>query len=102
MALSPDFPTSPYAILDPKIRWYPGAEADQAEIGKLIPPLVQKIREGVHEWRAAGYPGISQTSYSLLRHWFLEDHISMSPDGEINFQYYFAQREAVETAIWLL
>ena len=79
MALSPDFPTSPYAILDPKLRWYPGAEADQAEIGKLIPPLVQKIREGVHAWRAAGYPGISQTSYSLLRHWFLEDHISMTP-----------------------
>lgn len=101
MALSPNFPTSPYAILDPKLRWYPGAEADQAEIGKLIPPLVQKIREGVHEWRAAGYPGISQTSYSLLRHWFLEDHISMTPEGEMNFQYYFAQREAVETAIWL-
>ena len=35
MALSPDFPTSPYAILDPKLRWYPGAEADQSEIGKL-------------------------------------------------------------------
>lgn len=101
MALSSDFPTSPYAILDPKLRWYPGAETDQSEIGKLIPPLVQKIREGVHAWRAAGYPGISNTSYALLRHWFLEDHISSTPDGETNFQYYFAQREAVETAIWL-
>jgi type III restriction enzyme len=101
MALSPDFPTSPYAILDPKLRWYPGAETDEAEIGKLIPPLVQKIREGVHTWRLAGYPGISKTSYSLLSHWFLEDHISITPDGEVNFQYYFAQREAVETAIWL-
>lgn len=101
MALSADFPTSPYAILEPKVRWYPGAETSEADVGKLIPPLVQKIREGVHSWRDAGYPGISKTSYSLLRHWFLEDHILNSPEGEINFQYYFSQREAVETAIWL-
>jgi len=27
MALSPDFPESPYVILDPAIRWFPADEA---------------------------------------------------------------------------
>jgi type III restriction enzyme len=26
MALHPDFPTDPYTVLDPAIRWYPGDE----------------------------------------------------------------------------
>ena len=26
MALHPDFPKSPYAILDPEIRWFPADE----------------------------------------------------------------------------
>ena len=26
MALHPDFPTDPYVVLDPAIRWYPGDE----------------------------------------------------------------------------
>lgn len=101
MALSSDFPRDPYAILDPNIRWYPGVETDPEEVGKLLPPLVQKIREGVHAWRSAGYPGVSQTSQSLLRYWFTESHILSTSDGEIDFQYYFAQREAVEAAVWL-
>jgi len=27
MALHPDFPASPYAILDPGLRWFPADEA---------------------------------------------------------------------------
>jgi len=101
MALSVDFPKDPYAILDPSVRWYPGAETEASEVGKLIPPLVQKIRQGVHGWRLAGYPGISDTSKSLLNFWFSERHILSSLEGETEFKYYFAQREAVETAVWL-
>lgn len=101
MALSAEFPKDPYVILDPKVRWYPGAETDASEIGKLIPPLVQKIRHGVHDWRLAGYPGVSDTSRSLLNFWFSERHILNTLQGEAEFKYYFAQREAVETAIWL-
>jgi len=26
MALNPNYPTDPHAILDPSIRWYPGEE----------------------------------------------------------------------------
>ena len=32
MALHPDFPKSPYAILDPEIRWFP-ADEDLREKG---------------------------------------------------------------------
>lgn len=101
MAISPDFPKEPTAILSPTIRWYPGAESDETEVGKLIPPLVQKIRRGVHAWRESGYQGVSSTSISLLRHWFETPHLASTPEGQQEFSYYFAQREAVEATIWL-
>ncbi|MGE0209608.1 MAG: type III restriction endonuclease subunit R, partial [Lysobacteraceae bacterium] len=69
---------------------------------KLLPPLVAKIREEVSAWREAGYPGTSATSLALLRWWFGTDHMVEQADGSLSrFQYYFAQREAVETVIWL-
>ena len=103
MPLSPSFPTDPYAIIDPGLRWYPGAtELDLEEASKLIPPLVASIRIGVHEWRLAGYPNISETSRNLLRYWFEERHLIDATDGsKREFKYFFAQREAIETAIWL-
>lgn len=101
MALNPNFPLDPYQIIEPSLRWYPGIEVDETEVGKLIPPLVQKIRESVHDWRLSGYSGISRTSQSLLNFWFNTTHIVPGSDGPREFQYYFGQREAVETAIWL-
>ena len=103
MPLSPSFPTDPYAIIEPSLRWYPGAsELDLEEASKLIPPLVSTIRQGVHDWRLAGYPNISETSRLLLRYWFEERHLIDTPDGaKREFKYFFAQREAIETAIWL-
>lgn len=101
MAISPNFPKDPTTILEPEIRWYPGAETEETEVGKLIPPLVQKIRKGVHSWRQDGYPGISATSKSLLNFWFTQPHLVSSPEGQKEFTYFFAQREAVEATIWL-
>ncbi len=101
MALSADFPRNPIEIIDPSLRWYPGDQVEDIEIGKLIPPLVQKIRLAVHEWRQQGYEGISETSKSLLLHWFSNRHQVQTNSGLTDFSYYFAQREAVETAIWL-
>lgn len=101
MALAKDFPRDPRAILHPSVRWYPGTEVDEEEFARLIPPLVHKVREGVHEWREGGYAGISETSRHLLNHWFNETHIIQTPDGLSDFSYYFAQREAVESVIWL-
>ncbi|MCE2661121.1 MAG: DEAD/DEAH box helicase family protein [Rubrivivax sp.] len=69
---------------------------------KLLPPLVAKIREEVKTWRDAGYAGASQTSQALLQWWFHTPHLVEQADGtQVLFRYYFAQREAVETVIWL-
>lgn len=103
MAIHPDFPISPYEILKPQHRWFPAAEELRSTAyEKLLPPLVANIREEVAQWRAAGYTGASATSRALLTWWFLAEHLVESADGtESEFRYYFAQREAVETVIWL-
>ena len=103
MPLSADFPRSPFTILNPNLRWYPGEEELTEEgAAKLLPPLVVKVRQGVHAWRENGYPGVSDTSRQLLLHWFSHPHVLDNGDGSVrDFQYFFAQREAVESAIWL-
>ena len=103
MALDPHFPTDPCAILDPAIRWYPGDALLDPELGaaKLIPPLVEKVRRGVQAWRAAGYLGASETTRALLAYWFGRDHFIYGPEGPSLFAWRFAQREAVESAVWL-
>jgi len=103
MALHPEFPTSPYAPLIPEQRWFPADEVMRATAyEKLLPPLVANVRKEVFEWRNNGYPGASATSVSLLRWWFETEHLIENADGTLSpFRYYFAQREAVETVIWL-
>ncbi len=103
MALHPDFPSSPYAILDPNIRWFPANEAlRESSYEKLLPPLVHQLRKRVKEWRDNDYEGASATSRSLLNWWFNTEHLlSKSDDTMAKFEYYFAQREAVETVIYL-
>jgi hypothetical protein len=61
-------------------------------------PLVAGIREHVDAWRRDGYPGSSATTRRLLEHWFLDEH--QTPDGR-PFRYFFTQREATETLIYL-
>lgn len=63
-----------------------------------LAPLVPGIREHVDAWRRDGYPGSSTTTRRLLEHWFLDEH--QTPDGR-PFRYFFAQREATETVIYL-
>ena len=103
MALHPDFPDSPHAILDPKTRWFPADEMLRGtSMDKLIPPLVARLRRKVKEFRDGGYSGVSDTSRSLLNWWFNEPHLLPQADGSmVEFQYYFAQREALETIIYL-
>jgi len=103
MALHPHFPASPYAPLIPEQRWFPADEALRSTAYvKLLPPLVAKVRKEVQTWRDKGYPGASATSVTLLRHWFDTEHLLENADGSLStFRYYFAQREAVETVIWL-
>lgn len=69
---------------------------------KLLPPMVAHVRQAVFDWRESDYTGASATSKALLCHWFQSEHLLENADGVLSpFQYYFAQREAVETVIWL-
>jgi len=103
MALHADFPDSPHAILDPDIRWFPADEAlRETTMDKLMPPLVSQLRRKVKEFRDGGYVGAADTSKSLLNWWFNAPHMLQQADGTmIQFQYYFAQREALETIVYL-
>ena len=103
MALHKEFPQSPHAILEPAHRWFPADEAlrDQG-YEKLLPPLVAALRVKVKEWRDSGYQEASETSAALLKWWFQTEHWLPAADGRLYlFQYYFAQREAMETIIYL-
>ncbi|MBC7237890.1 MAG: DEAD/DEAH box helicase family protein, partial [Chloroflexi bacterium] len=75
-------------------------------------PLVRAIRAEVDAWRRADYPGASETTRTLLHHWFQNEHLdcgsttsavqSADQRGEaIPFHYHWAQREAIETFIYL-
>lgn len=103
MAIHTDFPSSPYEILDPEIRWFPADETlRETSYEKLLPPLVHKIRQEVREWRDKDYEGISNTSRALLKWWFCTAHLVTKANGSLTeFRYYFAQREAIETIIYL-
>jgi type III restriction enzyme len=103
MALHPEFPTSPHAILDPEMRWFPADEAlRETTMDKLMPPLVAQIRKKVKVFRDSGYAGAAETSRSLLNWWFNSPHLLEKADGSmVEFQYYFAQREALETIVYL-
>jgi type III restriction enzyme len=59
---------------------------------------VNGVRARVDAWRAQGYPEASATSRRLLGFWFADEH--RFDDGR-PFRFYFCQREAVETFIYL-
>jgi hypothetical protein len=104
MALHPNFPDDPHAILDPAIRWFPADEALRTtSFEKLLPPLVPTLRKEVKAWRDRGYDGACETSKSLLRWWFVEQHLLPNADTTLHeFKYFFAQREALETIVYLI
>ena len=103
MGLHPNFPKSPHAILDPDLRWFPADEAFRdTTMDKLLPPLVPELRKQVKAWRDRSYAGAADTSRSLLKWWFNTSRLTEQPDGAMTeFQYYFAQREATETIVYL-
>ena len=59
--------------------------------------LVKKLRDAVEKWRKEDYPGASSVSKRLFTFWFDEDHLV----GGSPFRYYFGQREAMETLVYL-
>ncbi|MCL4553167.1 MAG: DEAD/DEAH box helicase family protein [Candidatus Marsarchaeota archaeon] len=61
-------------------------------------PCVLEIRRAVETWRRSKYKGATDTTKTLFNHWFDTDH--RLPNGR-SFRYYYAQREALETLVWL-
>jgi type III restriction enzyme len=55
-------------------------------------PLVNALREDIRQWRKAGYPGATNVTRDLLRHWAGTDRAR---------RLFFCQIEAVETIIYL-
>ena len=63
--------------------------------------LVPGIRPAVDQWRAQSYPGATDTTRRLLQYWLQQDHKLRRKDRPQEFGYYFCQREAIETLIYL-
>ncbi len=97
--------SDPFKILSPNERWTPTQsqmDAFQNAYEKLLPPLVYKIRIAVSTWRDAGYQGASDTSKSLLNFWFNQEHLIGQTNGATDrFSFFFSQREAIESIIYL-
>lgn len=61
-------------------------------------PCVPPLREAVRAWRENNYKGVTDTTRELLNYWFKTDH--RLPNGQ-RFSYHLAQREAIETLIYV-
>ena len=61
-------------------------------------PAVPAIVQAVSEWRDNDYMGATDTTRTLLNHWFHNDH--KQPNGR-RFQYYRAQQIAIESLIYI-
>src|SRR5437773_10938406 len=59
---------------------------------------VPALRKLIAEWRGNRYPGVTGTTRTLLNFWFFTDH--RLPTGQM-FRYHDAQREAIETLIYV-
>ncbi len=88
---------------NPEIQTIPvrqGAQADLMELNDAPAPgqvshVVNLLRREMSAWRAASYPQTTRITRQLLQFWFL------NPGRDMTQRLFFAQREAIETAIWL-
>lgn len=57
--------------------------------------LINLVRSEVGKWRAEGYPNTTRVTKELLTYWF------ENPERHAHLKLFFAQREAIETTVWL-
>ncbi|GAB3309466.1 DEAD/DEAH box helicase family protein [Hymenobacter humi] len=57
--------------------------------------LINRLRKEVGQWRLDGYPHTTRVTRELLTFWF------ENPERLVTQRLFFAQREALETAVWL-
>ena len=85
-----------YAPWEEPSRHRQGSEiAEGRRLSQLTIP--NSLREHVKVWRESDYEGSSETSRALLTHWFGGGHLL----DDREFRYYFCQREAIETLVFL-
>src|SRR6218665_210583 len=90
--------SDPFKILSPNERWAPAQDQMESKVYEMwLPPLVYKIRAAGADWRDNGYEGASDVSKSLLNFWFNQEHFV----GQTQFSFFFSQREAMESIIYL-
>ena len=88
-------------IFTPDIQPVPARQGVQRDVfevndltGEYRDLLVNLVRSEVGKWRESNYPGTTRVTLELLRFWFA------NPDRHAVRKLFFAQREAVETAVW--
>ena len=57
--------------------------------------IINLLRQEVTDWRNNGYSDVTRVSQTLLNFWF------NNPEREVTKKLFYAQQEAIETAIWL-
>ena len=82
----------------PRTKAAPG-QLNLLEAKTRTAPCVPAIRAAVSAWRDGGYKGTTRTTLTLLKHWFAPGGHRL-PSGQ-KFEYHYAQREAMETLIYL-
>jgi type III restriction enzyme len=83
----------------PSIPSRQGPQQSMFEVNDFSPQwdneLVNMLRKEVGAWRAAEWPQVTRVTGELLRFWFA------NPERQYDKRVFFAQREAIESAIWL-
>ena len=79
------------------------ARSNEQTLFDITPQLrtaacVPAIKREVADWRAAGYPGVTNTTKQLLNHWFHSDHRLRNGRA---FTYHQSQREAIESLVYV-
>jgi len=90
-------------IFTPEVQTIPirqGAQGELMELNEVAASEhgqhpVNLLRREVAAWREAKYPQTTRITRDLLQFWFL------NPERDMTQSLFFAQREAIETAIWL-
>lgn len=66
---------------------------DVTAVNEAEDHLINQIRKEVGSWRKNGYPGVTRITKELLIHWFENPFRGR--------KLFFAQREVIETTVWL-
>jgi type III restriction enzyme len=90
-------------IFTPEIQSIPVRQGPQSSLLELnevaaathAHHVVNLLRREIRAWREARYPQTTRITRELLEFWFLND------ERDTTLRLFFAQREAIETAIWL-